>query len=308
MDIQRWLRNSAVQIRHNGVDGLTDSVRPIYHKILAQGNRFKQDGVNIYEHDWDLFIVLDACRVDLMQEVADDYDFITAVDSFYSVDSATAEWMERTFVPEHAAKMRETVYICGNPFSAEKLRPEAFDRLDEVWETDWENIGTVAPRDITDRTIEAFREEDPDRVIAHYMQPHCPFIPSPELMAAKNKGQWGDQDSRDVWEQLRAGDLSLDSVWDGYRANLELVLEDIELLLENVDADRVLVSSDHGNAIGAWNVYGHPPRMPMASLREVPLIETTGTDKHTYSVDRNESETASEISRKEQLRALGYAE
>jgi len=38
-------------------------------------------GTNIYERDWDALVVLDACRVDILREVADEYEFIDEVDS-----------------------------------------------------------------------------------------------------------------------------------------------------------------------------------------------------------------------------------
>lgn len=42
-------------------------------------------GTNVFTRDWDLLVILDACRVDAMREVAGEYEFIQKVDSIRSV-------------------------------------------------------------------------------------------------------------------------------------------------------------------------------------------------------------------------------
>jgi hypothetical protein len=142
-------------------------------------------------------------------------------------------------------------------------------------------------------------------VIAHYLQPHCPFIPAPELSKGIGRDEFGDPEWRDVWQKVRFGDLSKEEAWDGYRANLEIAMDEVELLLANVDADRAVVTSDHGNSLGTWGVYGHPPGMPMDCLRVVPWIETTATDTGTHDPESTFN-TDVTSSRDEQLAALGY--
>jgi len=50
-------------------------------RTLRQLNRVRPDGTPIYEREWDVLVVLDACRLDLMEGVADEYEFIERVDS-----------------------------------------------------------------------------------------------------------------------------------------------------------------------------------------------------------------------------------
>jgi len=137
------------------------------------------------------------------------------------------------------------------------------------------------------------------------MQPHCPFISRPNLTQGKRLERFGNQEWDDIWQKLQAGKVSHEEVWAGYRENLELALDDIELLLENVNAENVVISSDHGNALGEWFVYGHPPTMPLDCLRVVPWIETTATDRGTHEPE-TEYQTDVETDREEQLAALGY--
>ncbi|WP_380677657.1 hydrolase [Salinigranum sp. GCM10025319] len=305
MDFAGWASDSVGRIRADGIDGVRESLRPVYHKSLQGISRLRDPGTPIYERDWDLLIVVDACRLDLVREVAPAYDYIDGVGSLRSLDSMTLLWMLKNFVPVYAEEMSETAYVCGNPFSAEALDADDFLELDEVWEYVWEDPGTVPPRAITDRTIAASREHQPERLIAHYMQPHCPFLSRPNLTRGKRLDKFGHQEWDDVWQKLQAGKLTRDEVWAGYRENLELALDDIELLLENVDAENVVITSDHGNALGERWVYGHPPGMPMDCLRVVPWIETTAVDRETYEPE-TEVQREEEMDREEQLAALGY--
>ena len=48
-----------------------------------------RQGENIFTSDWDLCIVLDACRYDLLLEVAGEYSFLSDPTSKISVDSKT---------------------------------------------------------------------------------------------------------------------------------------------------------------------------------------------------------------------------
>lgn len=305
MPIHSWAKDSVKRTQENGIEGLRDSFIPIYNKIISQGNILKPQGSNIFEYDWDLLIILDACRLDLMREVANEYDFVSEVTSVRSLDSATERWMKKTFVETYSNEIQQTEYICGNPFSAKVLSDEDFRRIEEVWRKNWIDIGTVPPRAVTDSVIRANRTRDPPRILAHYMQPHCPFIEHPSLMASKELDRWGNQKSADVWTRLRKGELSRETVWNGYRDNLKYALDEVGLLLQNVSSDRVVITSDHGNAIGEWITYGHPPGSPLDSLRQVPWIRTSGHDSGEYKPDLEPESTVS-VDQDDQLEALGY--
>lgn len=304
MDVPRFLRRSGARIRADGLRGVSFTTSRIALKGLQVVDRFTRPGDPIYADEWDLLIVLDACRYDLMEEVIDDYAFLSALESRYSMNSVTRLWMTENFTDEYRDRMAETHYVSGNPFSRDLLDEEAFAGLTEVWTYAWVDPGTVPPRAVTDATIRAGRETDADRIVAHYMQPHCPFIPAPEICGTKEVDRFGNPPDGDVWDRVQRGAVDRAEAWDGYRRNLELVLRDVELLLENVDAERVVVTSDHGNAFGEWGLYGHLPNTPLPCMREVPWIETTAVDERTHHPDTERSDI--EVDRKEQLGALGY--
>ena len=333
MDIKQWLLQSQQRISEQGMDGVKESLRPVFYKGLGQVSRLKDSGTPIYEREWDLLVVLDACRLDLMHEVAgtNASPFIDEIGSIRSLDSTTGFWMRKNFVDRYADEMARTTYVCGNPFSESVLSKAQFHDLDEVWQRAWNEMGTVPPRAITDGTIRAMRSDSPDRVIAHYMQPHYPFLPRSELSGENladelddestkevwerlNDGEttregvlefFDDDTSKDIWARLRDGGVTHEAVWEGYRANLELVLDEVGLLLRSVDADRAVVSSDHGNSFGTLGIYGHPPHMPHDCLRIVPWIETRARDDGEYEPPE-EVEREVQKTTEEQLAALGY--
>ena len=302
MNIRSWASESLENVRKEGYLGLRKSLRPVYHLALSQTTPFFAPGENIFDHEWDLLIILDACRYDLMYEVASETNFIKDIGDFRRVNSATVGWMRDTF--PNRSETSETMYVCGNPFSESELDSTWFKHLHEVWRDAWTDPGTVPPRSVTDETIRAMREQDSSRVIAHYMQPHCPFIPRPNLSKGKNLKKFGKQDHRDVWGLYRDGVVSKSELWDGYRKNLKLVLDDVQLLLNNVDAPKAIISSDHGNAMGKWGIYGHPINMSHESLRKVPWIEVEAEDQRGYEPSNKRQNN--EINREQQLKSLGY--
>jgi hypothetical protein len=306
--LKSWGAESVQAVREEGLSGLDAVWRPAYYKLLHQVERFQDPGVSIYDFDWDVCIILDACRYDLMTEVADQYEFLNTVEQRRSVDSMTPAWMRRTFVEERVEEMAETYYLCANPFSEEILDEEDFAELDEIWKYAWDDdTETVLPETVTDRCINISRERDPERLLVHYIQPHWPFVPAMDL--TKGSGlrpvEFGGYNKSEVWERLRRGEVSSDEVWDGYRDNLTCALDSVEILLENLEAKSVVITSDHGNAFGEYGVYGHPMHMPLDSLRTVPHVRTTAVDRETRQPETIETIVASDDIKGE-LEALGY--
>jgi len=261
----------------------------------------------VFAREWDLLVVLDACRPDLLNEVALDFDFLDNCTETTSVGSATAEWMPRTFDGADPDDLLNTIYVCGNPFSEQFLSEDSFAHLEEVWCWGWNSEqGTAPPRPITDSAIDLARERSFGRMIVHYMQPHVPFLDSEQSPSIDMTNFTGEGErALDDWELVEAGERDLDEVWTDYRRNLEIVLEDIALLQENVDAEKMIITSDHGNAAGERGLYGHPGGISIPVLHEVPWCETTATDRETHEsadYDRSKPDETTE----ELLSALGY--
>lgn len=263
----------------------------------------------IYEKDWDVLLVLDGCRVDLLEAVAGEYAFVDVDETVESVGSASIEWLVKNFNEEFETEMAETAHITGNVKTNLALDSEDFLVLDEVWKYAWdEEMGTIRPRPITDRAIRTWRTLTPGRMIVHYMQPHFPSLSQLDLGSKTLRDMsGGDWESSSIWDRLRAGEVTHHEVWEAYQGNLEVVLGDVELLLESIDAETVVITSDHGNAMGEYGFYDHPGYHPLSVLREVPWCTTTASRTRDYEPEEHYEETeVTETTVKDRLESLGY--
>jgi len=169
-------------------------------------------------------------------------------------------------------------------------------------------IKTPPPKPIVDHAIHAWRnrsEYDLNRLVVHFMQPHAPFRSRPEWFDSDGISDKHDEGiSKFIWQRLRDGEVTYDEVWEAYQDNLKWVWEDgVSVLKNNINAD-IVVSADHGNAIGEYGMYGHPMGCPVSSVREVPWYRITGTDNGAYDPDVSHKNVST--NKESHLRALGY--
>lgn len=321
--LRRWLDEHREQFRDDGprrcaMHGVYTAFLGGWYTLTSR----RPVGRNVYQKDWDLLVVLDACRVDVLETVADDYDFFEGIGRVLSVGSHSREWLAGTFTRGWHDDVTRTAMITGNGhtqavFYDDEFPPKEtvpvcwpawdvvdgddFGRLEMVWQDDHPEGYGVPPRPITDRTIAVGREEDHDRLIAHYMQPHIPYIAE-----AMREEREPTEDEARGWKRLESGDLDETTHWELYEKNLRLVLDEVELLLANVDAERVAITADHGNVFGEWGTYGHPEGFLHPDVRVVPWVETSASDSGEHVPDARERERV-ETSVKEHLEVLGYA-
>lgn len=300
MTLSDWVSESVERVRSDGVTGVHESAYDFYVGLCRNVGRRVNYGTNVFEESWDVLVILDACRWDLMREVVSNYDFIDETTT-YSVASSSEEWMEKTFRKVDTSNVG---YVTANPFSRQMLDPNDFLLLDEVWEYAVDDETRTIPADaVTDRTIRAHRELNSDCLVAHYMQPHYPFVPNP-MDEGLPLEDFGGSDHEDVWDKLRRGKVTREEVWENYRANLEYVLDSVETLLRSVDGN-VVITADHGNLLGEFGLYGHPDYVPVPALKRVPWCRATAVDDETYEPAEWRSGSV-ENEREEMLRNLGY--
>jgi hypothetical protein len=297
-------------------------------------------GTNVLEQNWDVCIILDTCRVDALKTVADEYTFINGVDNILSVGGSSPEWMVHTFDRRWSEVLSDTAYLTSNAWAKriidDQLDPnEGFSHddlsrlrrfgdwnlvesdqiglLEHVWSyvsredkiseqhglSDRLVAGGTLPRYVTDRGIDIVRNRDYDRVILHYTQPHRPYLSNVVL------------ESRDPYEYevkpfayLRDGGKR-QTVWEAYLDDLRWVLDDIQIFLENITAEKVVISADHGEAFEEFGVYGHSCGSVHPHVRRVPWVTTTATNTGSYVPAVTPSENT-EVSAQENLEALGY--
>ena len=108
-----------------------------YLRCLQTIGRRLPYGTNVFEREWDVLVVLDACRADLLAAVASEIPFLDDVETVRSVGSSSSEWLENTFVG-HAETAR-TVMVTANTWTDRYLTADDFRALDEVWKYAWDD-------------------------------------------------------------------------------------------------------------------------------------------------------------------------
>jgi len=305
MSFTDWLHETRQSIQEQGFrHGSRASARWFHYGALRNVEQalasFRNVGENVLDREWDVLVVVDGCRYDLMVETAPDFGYFSEPESFTSVAGGSLSWMRRTFT--NSRDYSDLAYVTANPFSDQALDERDFAVMDEVWKYAWDNeIGTVRAEGVTEAAIDTLRRYEPERAIVHYMQPHHPFVPNP--IAAGINPDDPTEHGTTVWEKLRDGQIDRESVWSAYRENLVYVLDSVDTLRQNVAGPQLAITADHGNALGEFGIYGHGD-YPIPALRRVPWCTAEASDEHT--LDPKVERRRTDIETEEQLRELGY--
>lgn len=330
---------------NKGIKNPKAALRFAYNNILRQ-NLYRVPltyvstrstiGTNVFSKDWDVLILLDTGRVDALEAVSKEYDFIENVDKIKSVGGASPEWIAATFVEEYSDIIQNTAYLSANGSSNEILGKKlpasrtwdeshiAYKLLAKHNTVDLKKLGkheniwkykgniktedgdsreiATPPRFVTERAIDVGRNYDYERLIVHYHQPHAPYTAN----AIKENRELHDYEENPRKYISETGDFQ--TVWETYLDELRYVLDDVELLIENLDAERVVISADHGEALDVWRGM-HSIGSIHPKVRYVPWITTSATDSGEYIPETKspeKSDKTSSQSSEELLKALGY--
>lgn len=256
------------------------------------------------EDDWDVVVVLDACRRDALDAAAD-WPIGTAV----SPGSATDEWL---------GAVADTDVFADAYVATGNMKYDFFDvgaaETAHLWKTDWDAaLGTVLPEPVLDRADEFLAAGD-SPVVAHVLPPHAPYVARiganwlpayPQTSAwqpTRDKEAAGD-DPLSAQEAMASGRIDIDRARDSYEAAVENTWASLLPYLSDwVDREfDVVVTADHGEVfgrLGELKLYGHPNRCHIDPLVNVPyerFSPLAATDGAAESVEQK-------------LQALGYAE
>lgn len=279
----------------------------------------------LMQEDWDNIIILDACRYDQFKKLN---PFSTGLESRTSLGSATPEFLRENFAGK---TYHDTVYVTANPMYRTQDLSDVFHDVIDVWEEEWDNKRrTVLPETMKEKALEAHKKYPNKRLIAHFMQPHYPFIGEEatkigdhagfELAYRQVQGEEAKRDDPTVWSLLKDGKVDEDIVWKAYNENLDIALDHVEDLIEEF-SEKTVVTSDHGNMVGervlpfGSRQYGHPTGMYTDTLRKVPWVTIEGDKRkeviseapveHT-STDNHMTEAESAVA--DRLADLGYVD
>jgi len=141
---------------------------------------------NLLEEDWDLLVILDACRFDFFKDLyTKKYKHLGGdLKKAISPATFTPVWLNKIFKGFYD----DIVYVSSQPYVNSKT--EAVDRygfkfdakkhffkIIDVWKWGWvDQLGTVPPRFINEAFLKARDVYKNKRFILHYLQPHGPYI------------------------------------------------------------------------------------------------------------------------------------
>jgi uncharacterized protein Usg len=294
--------------------GMRKIIREIYHPFISYRAGSIQ---SICNEEWDLLIILDACRLDTFRSVS----------SFDTVE--VRSWGTPTtpsFLKKHSNEPHlDTVYVSANPHIAP--HEDSFHHIKHVWQKNWdEDLHTVRPEQVVIATKTAAEEYPDKRIIAHFMQPHQPYIGNSALEElgvlsgvenARRVAKDGttildlDEEFPHVFTLLRNGELDRDTAMTYYKENLEVVLPAVEELLEWWDY-RAAVTADHGELFGERyfpmpkRKYGHFPDMWHPALVLVPWVAISGKRRSTTAERGQQKNYLDDQSVEDRLKSLGY--
>ncbi len=272
-------------------------VRRLSRPLAGGDQHDRLDGI-----DWDVLVVLDACRLDAFRRVAD-----WPVEGCTSPASSTTGWLAAA--TESGVFEGATVVTSNSRYAEHDL---GLRDLHPLWEEAWvDRLGNVTPEPVLDR-VDDLVADGRERVVGHVGPPHAPYVARvdgewlpvfPEITA------WHWDPDREAFEQLSqqaamaSGVVDLDRGVRGYRASVRSVWEVTAKYVARWAraGATVVVTADHGETFGrardCWLVE-HPPGCHVPALTRVPLA--------VFADGERRGATPSSV--EEGLRALGYAD
>jgi hypothetical protein len=311
MAFQDWIRHA--KARYANLDFTTAThlnIKETESRLLRfplnwWGDRIQRTPV--FDEDWELLIVLDTCRVDALELLSHEFDYLQHdIPAFNSVGQTSYLWMERNFISEYSEEMARTAHITWNPHSDNELDAEEWLALDEVWR-DWPNDLRYLPAaQVTDHAVETYADTDAQKMIVHYMQPHEPYPGLDVNDEYVPEDVLDGKDNTTVFDLMKLGELGADVVWFYYINTLRRVLEEIRRLVGALPYTDVVLTADHGETFGRYGFYGHPGSVTHPDTIRVPWLHLdTETISDTGLTDQKSKEPT-EVSAEDRLQQLGY--
>lgn len=123
----------------------------------------------IEKRDWDVLIILDACRYDYFEEIYKDY-LEGELKKARSPASATIAWLKEIFSEE---SYNDTIYISANPLTSTPHQTgfyakDIFYKVVDVWSHEWGKKDTVNPQKVGKRT-RLYKGKYPGKILGDYM-------------------------------------------------------------------------------------------------------------------------------------------
>lgn len=307
-----WSKQGSVTLGRKAINYAPIEINNLWYRLR------QEDQTRVMDEDWDILLLLDACRYDVFVERN---TIEGSLDHRYSLGSTSEEFLHRNFTDD---TFHDTVYVNANPYVPYLgLHNDTFHAVIDLL-NEWDDkLETVRPKTVADAALAASNRFPNKRLIIHFMQPHTPFIG--ELGRQVETGGWDPNldhsniDSLTIWQRLRKYNPEderrpkITQVQEAYRENLDLVIEHAANLVSTLDGTTV-ISTDHGNMIGErlWPVptrrmYGHPYGVYHPNLVKVPWLRVEGEYRRKVVAESPlTNEGVSDGVAERRLEALGY--
>jgi hypothetical protein len=135
------------------------------------------------DEQWDIAIILDACRYDVFKEVYRKYLPLGKLEKRIGA-SDTFDWLHLVF---NGSGTNNIVYVSAHPGINSKGvvwggfdAKERFYKVYDAWLSAWNwSIGSSPPDEVTRIAVQAINEYPHRKVIIHFIQPHFPYRKAP---------------------------------------------------------------------------------------------------------------------------------
>lgn len=309
------VRNALKILRQDGIKKLLRRARNHAGTQFINMLEGTKEGISVMDEDWDNLIILDACRYDVFKQVN---TLPGRLERRNSMGSVTWEFLRENF---EGREFYDTVYVAGNAVVGDTSDALNVNELVGVWngqDSPDNHPEIVYPEELVERTLECHHANPNKRLVAHFLQPHEPFL-------VKDDEKIPPDSKFREFSAARTGEVTDTEMRAVYEANLKYVLKHVAELIKKLDG-KTVVTADHGELLGEgvptiyellhprWPIskrrnfdYGHYSHIRVPELVEVPWL-VIDSDKRREIIEADEtshSETAPKTT-VEHLEALGY--
>lgn len=261
--------------------------------------------------DWDILLILDACRFDCFEKHIYKYVKKGLLQKVETNATVTSEWLTNTWDGMYS----DITYISGNPYINSKgVSPRGFDAtkhfgcIIDVWDFGYnKQSGRIEASELNKAAYDVINGTG--RFVLHYVQPHEPYLylnkkPSllKRLVPRKLLLKIVSIAPTFVFTFFKKQDrVSDDVLRDAYERNLHSVLCEVEKIVDRYPDKTIIVTADHGEYLGEDGRYGHGG---VSGSESHPIL----TSVPFFVVEQRELSSSDDGIVRERLRSLGYME
>lgn len=245
--------------------------------------------------------MLDGCGYYIFKSVYKSFFPESDLKKRISTATGTYMWARNNFKDKDCS---DIIYISPIVNTDNWLPNNNFFKIVMSWKTQWNaEYGTVMADGTTKVARSVLNENLGKRVIIHYLQPHQPYIGFPpkfklqalelsdssEKIKAKIRRKvvvfWTKHHLPNTWLWRITNLLDINSIvaqlyadkgWkgvrDAYTDNLRYVLKYVTEIANAYPEKKIVITSDHGERLGEFNMFGHGGRRDKVVI-EVPWLE-----------------------------------